>query len=219
MGLFTLNEVFKQASGKYGDVVLQKNFRFRTNPEVTNPNTAAQIEARLKITTQSQNWKALTQTQRDSWNVAANAQTRVNRLSQEINMSGFQFFVSSNINLSLLSQSPITTPPNIRSVEGLENLSITISLGSSSVIATTSPSPGPSNSSFIISATKGLSPGISSSRNELRIIVVVYAQMATGFNLFSSYTDKYGTSSTCWSKSLLLLSIFGQARWISWSSY
>ena len=62
MGLFTLNEMYKQASGKHGDIVLQKNFRFRTNSEVTNPNTAAQIAARLKITTQSQNWKGLTQT-------------------------------------------------------------------------------------------------------------------------------------------------------------
>ena len=100
------------ARGSIGGQVHSRNrygsyIRARTTP--VNPQSDRQNIIRAIIQFLSQAWSnVLTQLQRDSWEVYADAITRQNKLGQQIKLTGFNHFIRSN---SVRSQTSLATVP------------------------------------------------------------------------------------------------------------
>lgn len=90
----------QQRSGKQGGIVWSHNrggpyVRNRAIP--TNPNTARQVAVRNSVRSISIAWDiALTQDQRDAWDLYGANVSWTNRLGQAINLTGLNHFVRSN---------------------------------------------------------------------------------------------------------------------------
>jgi len=87
--------VYSAASGSIAGVTYSRNkggnyTRARAIP--SNPNSADQVSVRSKLTTSSQAWSTLTQTQRDAWNALAPTVSWTNALGQSIQLSGINLF-------------------------------------------------------------------------------------------------------------------------------
>lgn len=121
-----------QASGSIGGLTASRNkggmyFRSRSIP--TNPSSERQQIVRGLMTTLSSAWNALTEAQRDGWNLYGSETPVIDRLGDAIQLSGQQHFIRSNVprlqnDLDLAEDAPTTwnlgtfTPPNDRSIAG-----------------------------------------------------------------------------------------------------
>lgn len=98
--LIQLGGVALDARGSIGGMTFSRNrfgnyVRARTTP--VNPNTGRQNAIRSAVSSLAQQWSnILTQTQRDEWEVYADAITRSNKLGQQIKLTGFNMFIRSN---------------------------------------------------------------------------------------------------------------------------
>lgn len=88
------------ARGSIGGQVHSRNrfgnyIRARTTP--VNPQSSRQNAIRTAIAALAQQWSnALTQAQRDAWEVYAAAITRLNKLGAQIKLTGFNHYIRSN---------------------------------------------------------------------------------------------------------------------------
>lgn len=99
-----------QGSGSIGGMTIAHNsggqyIRARTIP--TNPNTPAQQTVRNAMAILSTRWvEALTQVQRDAWQVYAGNVTVTNALGDQINISGLNMYIRGNVS-RILGSLPI----------------------------------------------------------------------------------------------------------------
>ena len=89
----------------------------RTRAIPTNPSTSAQLARRAALATMSQNWRDLTEQQREAWNEWARQNPITNALGMSINKSGHQSFVGLNTRIlmdagTVLDVPPITSAPD-----------------------------------------------------------------------------------------------------------
>lgn len=68
----------------------------RTRAKPVNPASAAQVEARTRLSAFATAWRGLTQAQRDAWNSYAAETSVVDRLGQTIFLTGLQWYVRVN---------------------------------------------------------------------------------------------------------------------------
>lgn len=86
-------------SGKSGGVVYARNRagayqRKWTKP--ISPGSAAQVESRARMSTLSNDWRALSTTDQDAWNLYAAGSPTVNRLGDTILLSGINCYTALN---------------------------------------------------------------------------------------------------------------------------
>ncbi len=92
--------VYSQASGSIAGLTYSRNrgglyTRSRVTP--SNPQTAAQMVARGATSAVSTTWSTLTQDQRNQWELYAASVPLVDRLGAQIQVSGINMFVRSNV--------------------------------------------------------------------------------------------------------------------------
>lgn len=102
------------SSGSIGSQTASRNRhgqyrRQRSMP--VQPNSAAQVNARARLTTYTASWRGLTDAQRASWTAFANSFTVVNSLGLSVNLTGHQAYVKVNTVNVLLGDAAVTTPP------------------------------------------------------------------------------------------------------------
>jgi len=88
-----------QISGSVGGMTGSHNrggMYFRSRAIPTNPNTAAQITARANLSTLAGFWGALSDAQREAWNLYAANVPKINALGDSIYLSGQQWFIAMN---------------------------------------------------------------------------------------------------------------------------
>lgn len=94
------SQVVTQASGSIGGTTFSHNgsgmyMRARAIP--TNPNTPQQAAVRALVSSLSVQWGLLTAAQRAAWDLYAANVTVTNRLGDQINLSGFNHYIRSNV--------------------------------------------------------------------------------------------------------------------------
>ena len=102
MASIKLAPIISDIAGTVGGGVFSKNANgayLRTKGLRNNQNTAAQREKRLNLTNFAQQWRNLTQAERDSWTQASPQFTYQNRVGDTKQYTGFQLFVKTNMNL------------------------------------------------------------------------------------------------------------------------
>lgn len=190
MGMFMVD-----ARGKVGGHVITKNRQgqaVRTKVTPVNRRSNSQQNNRSRFTSLSQNWRALTQVQRDAWNSAAGDAKRSNIFGDSYSPTGKNFYMIVNENLLLTGGSVISVPPDINSpVAPLTFLAPTNTTAAQSLSFTATPSGA--DTTLVIEATRPLSPGVSSPGSAFRVITYFTGSQASPLDTFNAYVNVFGS--------------------------
>jgi hypothetical protein len=136
-------------------------------------------------------WRGLDPGARIAWNAAAAAFARTDIFGDLRNPSGFNLHQMLNNNLLKINQNVIETPPLPQAVEAFTSLTIAAAFAVPSLNLTFSPAIT-ANFFAYISATPGISPGISFVKSEYRRITVVDVGGTSVLDVKDAYITKFG---------------------------
>lgn len=105
---------FEDMRGSAGGFTASKNFyrlyaKNRQSPK--NPQTVSQQQVRSDLTSNSRNWAALTQAQREAWIEAAKTQMGKSVMGEKAKLTGFNYFVRIAQNLATVGIAYLENPP------------------------------------------------------------------------------------------------------------
>lgn len=181
------------ASGKISGSVFAKgkgNLYVRVKTKPHNPNTTYQNTSRANFRSNSQAWRALTASQRASWNAAAINFPRKNKLGNTILLSGAGLYNSINNNLLAIGQPVINIPPIPTTV--LTPLGVTVTTVATVISAAWTSGAIPAGNSYEVWATPGLSPGKSFVKSQFRLIQVIAAAGTSPTVITTAYSARFG---------------------------
>jgi len=187
-GIFTPN-----LSGSAGGTTASRNRGggyFRNKAIPTNPDTVAQQAARSILAALSQNWRSLTQAQRDAWDAAVNNFISTDVFGVGRRKTGKNLYTALNANLASVGQATISVPPVPAAVPSAAVASVTIAIGAASyeVVYT----PPAASFSVQVWATAPLSAGVSYAKNQYRQIDAVIGGGASPLDFQAAYNAKFG---------------------------
>jgi len=181
---------------KIGGHVASKNrggAYLRTKVTPVNPQTAAQSGVRNSFTENSQAWRGLTQSQRDSFNAAVSDFQKTDIFGDRRNPSGFNLFMELNQNLANIGVAPITAAPLALAVEAVGSLSVTAAAGTPALSVVFTPTPVPAGHTLVIEATPQVGAGKTFVKNLFRKVAQVAPAGTSPENMLSAYTAKFGS--------------------------
>jgi len=162
----------------------------RRKGQPTNPDTPAQQAARAIVSAFSQNWRNLTQAQRDAWNGATGNFPFNDRLGQQRFLSGEQLYVRLNSTLAAVGLAPITAPPIPGAIPNAAVSGVTIEVGTTTFDITLT---DPSNAFTLqVFATPPLSPGIEYVKQRYKQIAAVTGGGGSPIDVWSDYIAVFG---------------------------
>lgn len=172
--------ILAAASGSVGGLTYSHNkggqyIRARAIP--TNPNTTEQQSVKALMAFYSSNWQFLTQAERDDWGNYAAATPFTDSNGSEYFASGQNHYCRTNIfrvSAGLADQDAAPTTGGLALFTAPTSLSIT---GSTNIIGgnitDTDPWATASTGALVVSSSRQVSPGVGSSKQNLRIAGVV----------------------------------------------
>ena len=202
MAIIKFGNIVVDMRGKVSGNVYAKNkggAYSRVLVKPTNPKTAAQSLVRAAFTALSQAWRAITGTQRLSWNQATGNYPRINALGDSHNLSGNALFVSLNKNLSDVGIAQIDDAPAPATVEAV-TVASAVADNSDNTLLITLDAVVPANTSIKIFASDTLSAGVNSVGSKLRQIGSEPAAAVALLDLTARYIAKFGAIGSVGSK-------------------
>lgn len=189
--------------GKVGGSVLSKSrsgATVRNKVTSVNRKSSGQSYARALLTAFTQNWRVLTQSQRNEWIAAANnGYTTTNIFGDVVKKSGINLYIALNIILQIIEEAAITSPPSPDAVPApLYGSAVAADVSATELFLDLNfgggtPTVIPADTAVIVYATPKLSPGVSFVRSQLRLLTYLPSTTDTATqNLWSAYTAKYG---------------------------
>lgn len=181
--------------GKVGGHVLSKNrggAYMRTKVTPINPQTSFQTEARQRLTTFSQGWRALTEDERAAWNTSVQNFTSTDVFGDIKKPSGINLYVRLNANIELGGGTAITAPPSLATSPEPVTLTVTADASPQALSAVFAATPVPADTAYVIEATSQQSPGRSFLKNQYRVLTVLAAAATSPANLLAAYTARFG---------------------------
>ena len=191
---FTPGAIVSEVRNKIAATVYSKNasgaiIRNRVTP--INRRSTGQTAQRQLLSSLASGWRGLTQAQRDGWNAAAANFPQSDSLGQTVILTGEQFYVRCNANLTLINESLITAAPIPTSFPA-----ITAAIASLTVAAFTvgfTPDPVPAGFTLVIRATRPLSAGKQFfAQSEFRFVQLAAAASASPANINTAYEAIFG---------------------------
>lgn len=155
-----------------------------------NPRTAAQLDVRGRLTTNTQRFRALTTEQQDAWNAAAAGVQTKSRLGQSGPMTGAQLFTMINCNLLITGQEAVDTPPARPSFPDLAPVALVIT-NAAGVIALKLTCPSDPGEATYIRASKPVSSAIRALPS-VRLIGSCPAAAQGASDITGLYVARYG---------------------------
>lgn len=188
--------VWSDARGKVNGLVYSRNtygVYVRGLASPVQPQTPAQQSIRAYLQNLTRGWRDLTQAQREAWNALAAQVTLTDTLGNTYNPSGEQLYTGLNMNLILIGNTPIQTPPPAPvDVPTPSQVTITATGGGSPVLAVTWAG-GNANFNALIYATSTLSEGRNFIRpSEFRLITTAGGAGTPALTILSAWQAKYG---------------------------
>lgn len=196
MALFIAGPVAGQVSGRVGSVVFAKNRSGSYIRQGTVPITSTTeyaIAAKARMTGATQSWQLLSAGQRLAWSEWALANPTVNRLGQQIHLTGHAAFVGIFCRLTAGAFGTITTPPLIPAPPPLTTCSLAADIGPGAFEITFTATPLDTYDVLWIEACVVDSAGINYIENLLRFIGVSSSAQATGFDPMALIEARFGT--------------------------
>lgn len=173
--LIKMAHIVAEARGAIAGTVFSKNtygayLRAKVTP--VNPQTTFQQAVRQFLASTAQDWRGLTQGQRDLWNSFSINFNRTNIFGDSVKLTGFNLFMQLNRNLLEISVTPLTDAPTPQDVYGFTSASFIADTTGATMIVTYAPALG-ANDSVIVYATPPLSAGKQFAKSEFRKIQVL----------------------------------------------
>lgn len=181
--------------GKLGGQVFSKNrggAYVRTKVTPSNPQTSDQVAQRARLAEFSQQYRTLTEEQRLAWSSVVTQYATTNVFGDLVNPTGSTLFNRVNINIALAGGVTVLTPPLPIGVETPSDVEVSADASTPTLDLDFTPTPIPADHTMIVEATPQLSPGISNANSKFRIIASLPAATATGADILSAYTEKFG---------------------------
>jgi hypothetical protein len=163
----------------------------RTKVTPVNPQTDAQQAARNRLSTNSQAWRGLTETQRQGWIDAAINFPYTDIYGQTKTLSGQQLYVKLNSNLNLVGEAAIANAPTPIAIPAIETLSVDADTTPTFGVTFT-PTPIPEGCALAVFATGNVTPGKTFVKNLFRFIGFVSAAATSPANLLTAYQAVHG---------------------------
>lgn len=182
-----------ELSGKFGGTVGARNksgMTIRNRVKGTNPKTNAQLTQRAKFSNNASGWRELTTAERKAWILSASSGEwpQKNRLGETVQPTGSGLYNLLNDTLSSVGVAIITAPPLKVSFTQITLGAFTVaeavpamSLIYAGVLA--------ADEGLVLTATFGMSPGVSRPSNFRKIAYYVTTSPA---NLLASYSAVFG---------------------------
>jgi hypothetical protein len=165
----------------------------RTKVTPVNPQTTSQQNARNRLSTQSQAWRGLTESQRQSWiDGALNFPTTDIYGNTKI-LSGQALYVKLNTNLSLLGLTSIDDCPAPVAIPALSGLIVNADSGVPSLSVEWDQTPVPADFAVVIFATGNVTPGKSFVKNLFRFITFVDEADTSPASILAEWNAVHGT--------------------------
>lgn len=179
-----------KVTGRMDGNVLMRNGRGRAFVVPALVRNSYTISARALFSQYSAGYSGLSATQIAAWK--AFSMSVSNRLGQAKVIKGKACYVRLNVNLTLASGTPISTPPVLTGVIGITSVTMAVS-APSTLDLTYTPSPTNANSVHLVFATAGLPAGVlSPSKSAYRLIGTIAVAQASPQSFGSSYNTKFG---------------------------
>lgn len=200
MAKVVFSDLIVEMRGKVGGAVYSKNKggayrKRRTVP--SNPQTAAQIAVRSKISTLSQAWKTLTSEQQAAWQAATAQFQYVNNLGQLQSYTAQALFMAlnSSIRAANPSASLLTSPPAPASITNAIPTALVADedAGEFATFEVTFSPTVPAGHTVIVQATRGMSPGVTRpSQSDFRQIRTIAAGGTSPADLGPTWNSVFG---------------------------
>lgn len=163
----------------------------RTKTTPLNPQTTFQTTVRNYFGAVAQDWRALTQAQRDSWE-----QTTINFKRNDIfgfsrELSGSQLHQALNLNLKNISSPVITSPPVAGDIFAFDSMSLVANTTLGTLTTTFAPAITAAEKVELF-ATAPLSPGKNFVKNLFRKIKDMDVGDLSPFDMAGDYIVKFG---------------------------
>ncbi len=182
--------------GKIGGHVLSKNrggAYMRTKVTPSNPQTSYQSAVRATLTSLSQAWRGLSASSIAAWNSAVSNFESTDIFGDLKAPSGLNLYVKLNANLAEIGVSPLPLPPLPSSVTGPATITVTGAAGTPAMSIAWTGGAIPADTTWIVRATKQVSPGKSFVKNLFRNITTLPAADVTPTAILAAYNTKFGT--------------------------
>ena len=196
--LIKWGSIIVDGSGKLGGHIFSKSRggnTMRTLARAINPQTTFQQVIRSRFTNLSQNWRDLTESQRESWYAAESSFSRTNRFGDVVLLSGKNLYNSLNAQLAILGRSyksiapmPTEIPKNIVSKVTINMSGEFISIEGDFVAFT----------QYILVGTPSVSQGVRNFNDSIRIISRGASgsggtDIINGNVLYTNYVKRFGS--------------------------
>lgn len=182
--------------GKVGGHVFAKNrggAYMRTKVTPSNPQTSYQSSVRQSLATFAQGFRSLTASQIAAWNAAVGDFKKTDIFGDIKNPSGINLYVKLNANLAEVAIAALTNPPLPSAVVGPETITATAAAGIPALSLAWTGGAVPANTSWIVSASAQVSPGVSAGKGKMRQLQVLPAADTTPTALLAAYNARFGT--------------------------
>lgn len=184
-------------SGKIGGHVASKNKSgayFRTKVTPSNPQTTAQLAVRGNFSSSSKSWGSLTDSQRASWNAAAQYFKGSNIFGDIVTPSGFNLYKKISDNLQNIGETPISTAPANVAPAAIESLAATV-VGATHVVTLTFTPAISAGAKMVVMATAPQPAGKSFVKNLYRKVGVYDSTDVSPLAITADYAAKFGAPS------------------------
>jgi hypothetical protein len=182
-------------SGKVGGTIFTRNTYGAIARNWSKPvfkATTAQLAVNAAFGAMSQLWRTLTASQRTGWDSLASTVSFVNRIGENIFLSGQAMFNKLNQNLLSAGQLSIDDAPAYVIPASLTSVGSNIQITGDRFDVAFNPSPVPADVIMQIWATPQLSPGITFVKNLYKLVANVNPAGLQPADIFAEYTALYG---------------------------
>jgi len=184
--------------GKIGGHVMTKNRQgsaLRTKVTPINRKSNTQQSAKNRLANLSDNWRGLTDAQRQSWDAAAQDVKRSNIFGDSYSPTGKNLYMIVNQNLLLAGSSATSTPPAVTPATALTSLSVDDFSGGALSFAF-APTPVPASHVLRVEATRPLSPAVQASDSQFSFVKNIAAAQTSTQDIATEYEAIFGSIPT-----------------------
>jgi hypothetical protein len=170
--LIKWGSIVVKGSGKLGGHVYtttRTGATVRTNGTVKNPRSQFQKAVRGEFSILTQNWRQLTNVQRQSWRQAEEGFTRTNRFGDVVRLTGKNLYESLNYQRSIIGLVPLDIAPEPIQL-GINSItSVEFKIGDATIVIQ---GRFEAQGQYVVIGTKPISPGVEYVENRTRILGV-----------------------------------------------
>lgn len=189
--------MFGQLSGSQGNTTASRN-RFgsytRNRVMPVDPSSSKQLALRNDVQELSQQWRGLTQDQRNAWIALAATIPKTGTLGETYFQTGLQLYTANNITRRRFGQADVAEAPTYFAPGALLTLSLTAVSGIDALSAVFTTTPIGADNRLIIEATRAVSAGINfMPRSEFKAVLYSAADATSAQNILAAWEAIYGS--------------------------